>query len=153
MTNGNYAVTNNRNLPCEAIRELLQVQKPWHIHTKNHEGNGNAAFQSKKRCISIARHLNFTATLSWEVSITVTIQVLLPLHWCRNWSTGRMRLFWSPQGSHKQPHELSMQCNQLPIDSQSTKGILNKRASPLHAVSLNNQCDLGIHVYDQDIKS
>lgn len=80
------------------------------------------------------------------------MQVSLPLHWCRNWSTGRIWLFWSPQGSHKQPHELSLRCNQLPVDSQTTKGILNKRASPLHAVSLNNQCDLGIHVYNQDIE-
>ena len=46
MTNGNYAVTNSKNLPADAVRELLSVLKSWHSLLKEHcNGNGNAAFQ------------------------------------------------------------------------------------------------------------
>lgn len=49
MTNGNYAVTNSKNLPGDAVRELLSVLKPWHpLLKENCEGNSNAAFQSEQ---------------------------------------------------------------------------------------------------------
>lgn len=67
MTNGNYAVTNSKNLPGDAVRKLLSVLKSWHSLLKeNYKGNGNAAFQSEQNDIFLQHsHLNnFIATLS-----------------------------------------------------------------------------------------
>lgn len=49
MTNGNYALTNSKNLLCDAVRELLSAQKSWHaLYNEKCEGNGNAAFPFEK---------------------------------------------------------------------------------------------------------
>jgi len=50
MTNGNYALTNSKNLFCDAVRELLSAQKSWHaLYNEKCEGNGNAAFPLERK--------------------------------------------------------------------------------------------------------
>jgi len=49
MTNGNYAVTNSKNLPGDAVRELLSVLRSRHSGLQENYGvNCNAAFQSEQ---------------------------------------------------------------------------------------------------------
>jgi len=71
MTNGNYALTNSKNLFCDAVRELLSAQKSWHaLYNEKCEGNGNAAFplerEREKKVMHFYSicHLNFRAILS-----------------------------------------------------------------------------------------